>query len=418
MSEILCILLIMYMSLTKIPYETSGSVGWWIAGCYALLITVAFIARNPFQSSKLCFQAIRPALLLKALGLLLGLPYKLDYSDFTASQIVAQENFQNILFDIAAFIVGAFFITKLNLYRTKTFGRFSLSVMPVCLFLARLTGKSVHGSYLSVFGILSFTVFMIFAPYAAAYSFCDTSIKNPLNRNLTALSGNELLYLFILMLTAILSGKVNHEYGLVLVFTGAVGGLLFILYGRSTFSKICLSCIAVWMAVLVTMTSTKVKTKIMVMNNLANAWDNGNLMGGEATQLYYFFLRVKGAGFYGFGSGQLSEKLYPTALNDYVFTTLIYNHGLLTGFLAFILASAMCRAILRSNITDRYDGIINQSIAIIFGAIYILSFFGCLGALPLSGISPLFISSTGHSMEIAGALLLGMAAGLSRKSTG
>jgi cell division protein FtsW (lipid II flippase) len=164
----------------------------------------------------------------------------------------------------------------------------------------------------------------------------------------------------------------NHEYGLVLIFTGAVGGLLFILYWRSTFSKICLSCIAVWMSVLVTMTSSKVKTRIMVMNNLSNAWDNGNLLGGEATQLYYFFLRVKGAGFYGFASGQLSERLYPTALNDYVFTTLIYNHGLLTGFLAFLLATAMCRAILRSHITERSDGIMNQGTAIIIGAIYIL----------------------------------------------
>lgn len=418
MSEILCILLVMYMSLMRIPYGISGSVGWWIAGCYALLITAAFIVRNPFQRSKLRFHAIRPTLLLKALGLMLGLPYRLNYSDFTAAQTVAQENFQNILFDIAAFIMGVLFIRKLNLYRTKTFGRFSLLVMPLCLLLARLTGKAVHGSYLSVFGILSFTVFMIFAPYAAAYSFCDTTIKNPLNRHLTALSGNELLYLFILLMTAILSGKMNHEYGLVLIFTGAVGGLLFILYGRSTFSKICLSCIAVWMSVLVTMTSSKVKTRIMVMNNLSNAWDNGNLLGGEATQLYYFFLRVKGAGFYGFGSGQLSERLYPTALNDYVFTTLIYNHGLLTGFLAFLLATAMCRAILRSNITDRYDGIINQSIAIIFGAIYILSFFGNLGSLPLSGVSPIFIASAGHSMEVAGAMLLGMAAGLSGKSAG
>ena len=90
----------------------------------------------------------------------------------------------------------------------------------------------------------------------------------------------------------------------------------------------------------------------------------------------------------------------------------------MTGFLAFLLATAMCRAILRSNITDRYDGIINQSIAIIFGAIYILSFFGNLGSLPLSGVSPIFIASAGQSMEVAGAMLLGMAAGLSGKSAG
>ena len=407
----------MYMTLMKIPDGAPQTIRIWVAGCYVLLVLAAFITANPLRRHDRRFSALRPALILKALGLMLGLPYTLNNSDMIAAQLAARESFLNLLLDVAAYIIGMCFTAKLRIYRTKTFGRFSLFIMPVCLILARLTGRSVHGSYLSVFGILSFSVFMIFAPFAAAYSFCDTGFKNPFTRHLTALSGNELLYLLILILTAVLSGKVNHEYGLVLVFTGAVGGLLFILYGRSTFSKICLSCTAVWMAVLVTMTSTKVRTRIMVMNNLANAWDNGNLMSGEATQLYYFFLRVKGAGFYGFGNGQLSERLYPTALNDYAFTALIYNHGLITGFLSFFLASSMCRAVLQNSVTERYDGIINQSIAIIFGSIYILSFFGNLGSVPLSGVSPLFLASAGHSMELAGTALLGMAAGVLRKPT-
>ena len=361
--------------------------------------------------------AARLALILKALGLMIGFSYAVNSKDYISSEAALLGNFKTIPLDLAFFVGAYCFIKKTTLYRKRLFGWFSIMIMPAYLILARLTSAPRYGSYLSAFGILSFSICMLFAPFAAAYSFCDTKIRNPFFGRLTSLSGNELLYLFILGLIAVLSGKVNHEYGLVLIFTGAVGGLTFIMYGRSTFSKLCLSCIAVWMAILVTMTSEKVQTRFKVTRDLASAWDNGNLLSGEATQLYYFFLRVKGAGFYGYGSGQLSKALYPTAENDYAFTTLIYNHGLLTGFLAFFIAVMMCLALLRNESPDRYANLITQSIAIIFGSIYILSFFGNIGSIPLSGISPLFLASAGHSMDAAGAALLGISAALTIKDS-
>lgn len=101
-----------------------------------------------------------------------------------------------------------------------------------------------------------------------------------------------------------------------------------------------------------------------------------------------------------------------TAENDYIFTTLIYNHGLLIGVLAFLIAMAMCRYIMRTQTASRYDTVLIQSIGIIFGAIYITSFFGNVGSIPLTGISAGFLAGAGRSMDAAGAILLGIVAGV------
>ncbi|MDO4804504.1 MAG: hypothetical protein Q4A32_06775 [Lachnospiraceae bacterium] len=411
MIETLFLITILYMVLITLPAGIPPSGEAWVISCYGLLILIVLITKHWERKKHRHLQAMRLALCLKAIGLIVSFSYKLSGIGLAEIQAVARSEFMTILLDAACFVVGIRFAANAALCHNPVFGWFSMLVMPLHLLLARFTSAPIHGSYLSAFGILSFSVCMAFAPFAAAYSFCDTRFKNPFSKRLTSISGNELGFLLLLVLLAGISGKVNHEYGLVLVFVGAVGGFVFILYGRSTFSKIALSLCAFLTANLVTLTSTKVQTRLSTMRSLADAWNNGNL-SGEATQLYYFFLRVKGAGFYGYGSGQLSQSLYPTALNDYIFVTIFYNYGVITGFLAFALAIMMCWSILRNETRNRYDGIVNQSIAILFGAIYILSFYGNLGSIPLTGVSPLFMASAGHTMDAAAAWLLGISAGL------
>lgn len=411
MLEIMFLVTILFMVLTTLPADIPSSGEIWVISGYGLLILIALIAKHLERKKHCNLQAMRLALCLKALGLMVSFSYKLPGTGLAEIQEAARGELLTILVDVVCFAVGIRFSANAALCHNPVFGWVSMAVMPMHLLLARITAAPIHGSYLSAFGILSFSVCMAFAPFAAAYSFCDTRFKNPFSKRLTSISGNELIFLFLLVLLAGISGKVNHEYGLVLVFVGAVGGFIFMLYGRSTLSKIALSLSAFLTANLVTLTSTKVQTRLSTMRNLADAWNNGSL-SGEATQLYYFFLRVKGAGFYGYGSGQLSQSLYPTALNDYIFATIIYNYGLITGFLAFALAVMMCCSILQTETRNRYDGIVNQSIAILFGAIYILAFFGNLGSVPLTGVSPLFLASAGHTMDAAAAWLLGISAGL------
>lgn len=95
--------------------------------------------------------------------------------------------------------------------------------------------------------------------------------------------------------------------------------------------------------------------------------------------------------------------------------TLIYNHGLLIGVLSFLIAIAMCRTIMRTPTGNRYDTVLVQSIGITLASIYIISFFGNLGSLPLTGVSAVFLAGAGRSMDAAGAILLGIAAGVAEQ---
>lgn len=393
------------------PESLPSSVKLLVLATYGFLGATSFISVPVQNVKKTKLDLFRSMLLLKAIGCIIAFPYY--YLEENAEKMSAAVREQLLISVISAalFVLGRVVLPKLRIFHSVRLGYAALFMVPGALLLARLTGPNTYGSYLSVGGILVFSICMVLMPPATAAAFSDMRTVNRLNPRLTALSGGELIFILTLGVIAVLSGKVNHEYGIVMIFVGCLGGLVFFMYGRSAGSKVIFSLTAVGLSLYVLQTSAKVMTRLSVILHLKEQWNRGHL-SGEATPLYFFMLRVRGAGFYGYGNAMLSRKLYPTALNDYIFTTMIYNHGLILGILAFLLAISMCRQIMRTPAIGRFDTILVQSIGITMASIYITSFLGNIGSMPLTGISPVFLASAGRSMDAAGALMLGVAAGV------
>lgn len=409
----ICIIAL-HMAVT-FPAELTAGVKLWSLGSFGILALASLLSAFAQAIKRRDMTLFRNMLLMKAIGFMITFSYAFLEEEKTAMITAIRSQILTASMSIALFFVLKYIIACFRFYRSTALGYAALAGVPVFLLLARLLGRETHGSYLSILGILVFSLCMVLMPFATAAAFSDMRTVNFLDPKLTAVSGGELIYIIVLAGIAFLSGKVNHEYGIVLIFVGCLGGLIFFMYGRSTGSKLFFSATAVFLSLYVTMTSTKVAGRLSVILHLRDQWNRGHL-SQEATQLYYFLLRIRGAGFYGYGNAMLSSNLYPTAENDYIFMTLIYNHGLLIGVLSFLLTIAVCRIIMRTQTGNRYDTVLVQSIGITLAAIYIISFFGNLGSLPLTGISAVFLAGAGRSMDAAGAIMLGIAAGVADKS--
>ena len=410
LTTITIFIIALHMAVT-FPTGLATEVKLWSLGGFALLGLVSLLSALTQAVKGHDMTLLRSILLMKAIGFMITFSYDFLEEDSIVMITAIRSQIITGVMSITLYMLLRRLISNFRFYRFKALGYAALAGIPVSLFLSRLTGPETNGSYLSVFGVLVFSICMILMPFAAAATFSDMSTVNVFDPKLTAVSGGELIFIGTLAVIAVLSGKMNHEYGIVMIFVGCLGSLIFFMYGRSTGSKLFFSAAAVLLSLYVTMTSTKVAERLSIILHLKDQWNRGHL-SREATQLYFFMLRIHGAGFYGYGNAMLSRKLYPTAENDYIFTALIYNHGLLIGILAFLIAMAMCRNIMRTQTVDRYDTILVQSISIIFGSIYIASFFGNVGSMPLTGISAIFLSGAGRSMDAAGAILLGIVSGI------
>lgn len=408
----ICIIAL-HMAVT-FPAGLTAGVKLWSLGSFGILALASLLSAFAQAIKRRDMTLFRNMLLMKAIGFMITFSYALLEEEKTAMNTAIRSQILTASMSIALFFVLKCIIARFRFYRSTALGYTALAGVPIFLILARLLGPNTHGSYLSVFGILVFSLCMVLMPFATAAAFSDMRTVNFLDPKLTAVSGGELIYIIVLAGIAFLSGKVNHEYGIVLIFVGCLGGLIFFMYGRSTGSKLFFSTTAVFLSLYVTMTSAKVAGRLSVILHLRDQWNRGHL-SQEATQLYFFLLRIRGAGFYGYGNAMLSRNLYPTAENDYIFMTLIYNHGLLIGVLSFLIAIAMCRTIMRTPTGNRYDTVLVQSIGITLASIYIISFFGNLGSLPLTGFSAVFLAGAGRSMDAAGAILLGIAAGVAEQ---
>ena len=409
-STITIFIIALHMAVT-FPAELTADVKLWSLGGFGFLALMSLLSIFTQAVKGRDMTIFRSMLLMKAIGFMIAFSYDFLEDDAPTMITAIRSQISTAALSIALFTLFGRILLQFRFYRHKAFGYTALAGMPLALLLARLTGPATNGSYLSVFGVLVFSVCMVLMPFAAAAAFSDMHTVNLIDPKLTAVSGGELIFIIALAFIAFMSGKMNHEYGIVMIFVGCLGGLVFFMYGRSTGSKLFFSVAAVLLSLYVTMTSTKVAGRLSVILHLKDQWNRG-YPSQEAVPLYYFMLRIRGAGFYGYGNAMLSRKLYPTAENDYIFTTLIYNHGLLIGVLAFLIAMAMCRYIMRTQTASRYDTVLIQSIGIIFGAIYITSFFGNVGSIPLTGISAGFLAGAGRSMDAAGAILLGIVAGV------
>ncbi len=410
LTAITIFIIALHMAVT-FPTGLTTETKLWSLGGFALLALVSLISAFMQEVKRRDMPLLQNMLLMKAIGFMVTFSYAFLEEDAAAMITVIRSQILTAAISTALFFVLKRVIARFRFYRSTALGYAALAGVPIFLLLARILGPETHGSYLSVFGILVFSLCMILMPFATAAAFSDTRTVNFLDPKLTAVSGGELIYIVVLAGIAFLSGKVDHEYGIVLIFVGCLGGLIFLMYGRSTGSKLLFSATALFLSMYVTMTSTKVAGRLSVILHLKDQWNRGHL-SQEATQLYFFLLRVRGAGFYGYGNAMLSRNLYPTAENDYIFMTLIYNHGLLIGILSFLIAIAMCRTIMLTPTGNRYDTVLVQSLGITLAAIYIISFGGNLGSLPLTGISAVFLAGSGRSMDAAGAVLLGVAAGV------
>lgn len=413
LTTITIFIIALHMSVT-FPTGLTTETKLWSLGGFTFLALVSLLSAFIQAVKGRDMTLLQKMLLMKAIGFMITFSYDFLEDDKTAMITAIRNQILTAAMSIALFFILKRIIARFRFYRSTVLGYVALAGVPIFLLLARLFGPETHGSYLSIFGILVFSLCMVLMPFATAAAFSDMRTVNFLDPKLTAVSGGELIYIIALAGIAFLSGKINHEYGIVLIFVGCLGGLIFFMYGRSTGSKLLFSATAVFLSLYVTMTSTKVAGRLSVILHLRDQWNRGHL-SQEATQLYFFLLRVRGAGFYGYGNAMLSRKLYPTAENDYIFMALIYNHGLLIGVLSFLIAIAMCRTIMRTPTRNRYDTVLVQSLGITLAAIYIISFFSNLGSLPLTGISAVFMAGAGRSMDAAGAILLGIAAGVAEQ---
>lgn len=304
---------------------------------------------------------------------------------------------------IGVFVLVSLLICHTKIYRIRALNVLLAVVLPLAMIGARLTGRKVGGSYLTIFGVMLFGLVLAGFPFVTA-ALLTTEEKRYVGSDVKKMPWN-LALLLLYEGVLFLGCAIVNEYGLLLVI-GITGSLLFWLRCKSLWTKVSYSVTCMASALFIALKVGHISQRFEVMVDPVHT---SNKKAAET--ILYLFRNLPRTGFWGNSIGDLSRAIYRQLDTDHVTVLLMNDYSVVLAVLVIILMMLFGKWLFKLEPgLCSYDRYLNLTAAIVFTTILVMHVASNLGSFITSGVGMPFISR--GSVNVMYVVLAGIHTGL------
>lgn len=197
----------------------------------------------------------------------------------------------------------------------------------------------------------------------------------------------------VVVMISLLFMVLQTDLGSALIFFGIAITMLYISTSNSKYVIGCFLLLAVGAII-----SYKLFGHVRVRVNIwLDPWSDFN---GKGYQLAQSLMAIASGGFLGSGIGLGYPKLIPVQMSDFIFSAIVEELGIITGFGIIILYFLLFYRCMRAAIfvEDRFSQLLAVGYSTMLACQVLVIIGGVIGAIPLTGITLPIISYGGTSM--------------------
>lgn len=410
MIVIICVAFSIALYIWTVASITYGTIYPMLGYTLGLMLVMLFVVDGYIICSN---KRVRQGVMI--LGAILNLRLSVAYCTWTMPDTQGQDKIsrwsmlkstglQEVVMVIGVFVLVSLIICHTKIYRIRALNvLLTVVLLPMAMVAARLTGKKVGGSYLTIFGVMLFGLVLAGFPFVAAAlltmdenRYVGSDVKK-MPWNLALL----LLYEGVLFLGC----AIVNEYGLLLVI-GITGSFLFWLRCKSLWTKVSYSVTCMASALFIALKVGHISQRFEVMVDPVNTTN-----AKAAETVLYMFRNLPRTGFWGNSIGDLPRAIYRQLDTDHVTVLLMNDYSVVLAVLVIILMMLFGRWMFKLEPgLCSYDRYLNLSAAIVFMTVLVMHVASNLGSFITAGVGMPFISR--GSVNVMYGVLAGIHIGL------
>lgn len=409
MIVIICVAFCIALYIWTVASITYGTIYPMLGYTLGLMLVMLFVVDGYIICSN---KRVRQGVMI--LGVFLNLRLSVAYCTWTMPDTQGQDKIsrwsmlkstglQEVVMVIGVFVLVSLIICHTKIYRIRALNVLLTVVLPMAMVAARLTGKKVGGSYLTIFGVMLFGLVLAGFPFVTAAlltmdenRYVGSDVKK-MPWNLALL----LLYEGVLFLGC----AIVKEYGLLLVI-GITGSLLFWLRCKSIWTKVYYSVTCMASALFIALKVGHISKRFEIMMDPVHT---SNKKAAET--VLYVFRNLPRTGFWGNSIGDLPRAIYRQLDTDHVTVLLMNDYSVVLAVLVIILVMLLGRWMFKLEPgLCSYDRYLNLTAAIVFSTVVVMHVASNLGSFITAGVGMPFISR--GSVNVMYGVLAGIHAGL------
>lgn len=409
MIVIICVAFCIALYIWTVASITYGTIYPMLGYTLGLMLVMLFVVDGYIICSN---KRVRKGVMM--LGVYLNLRLSVAYCTWTMPDTQGKDKIsrwsmlkstglQEVVLVIGVFVLVSLLICHTKIYRIRALNVLLAMVLPLAMIGARLTGKKVGGSYLTIFGVMLFGLVLAGFPFVTA-ALLTTEEKRYVGSDVKKMPWN-LALLLLYEGVLFLGCAIVNEYGLLLVI-GITGSLLFWLRCKSLWTKVCYSVTCMASALFIALKVGHISQRFEVMVDPVHT---SNAKAAET--VLYIFRNLPRTGFWGNSIGDLSRAIYRQLDTDYVTVLLMNDYSVVLAVLVIILMMLFGKWLFKLEPgLCSYDRYLNLTAAIVFTTILVMHVASNLGSFITSGVGMPFISR--GSVNVMYAVLAGIHTGL------
>lgn len=409
MIVIICVAFCIALYIWTVASITYGTIYPMLGYTLGLMLVMLFVVDGYIICSN---KRVRKGVMM--LGVYLNLRLSVAYCTWTMPDTQGKDKIsrwsmlkstglQEVVLVIGVFVLVSLLICHTKIYRIRALNVLLAMVLPLAMIGARLTGKKVGGSYLTIFGVMLFGLVLAGFPFVTA-ALLTTEEKRYVGSDVKKMPWN-LALLLLYEGVLFLGCAIVNEYGLLLVI-GITGSLLFWLRCKSLWTKVCYSVTCMASALFIALKVGHISQRFEVMVDPVHT---SNAKAAET--VLYIFRNLPRTGFWGNSIGDLSRAIYRQLDTDHVTVLLMNDYSVVLAVLVIILMMLFGKWLFKLEPgLCSYDRYLNLTAAIVFTTILVMHVASNLGSFITSGVGMPFISR--GSVNVMYAVLAGIHTGL------
>lgn len=409
MIVIICVAFCIALYIWTVASITYGTIYPMLGYTLGLMLVMLFVVDGYIICSN---KRVRKGVMI--LGVFLNLRLSVAYCTWTMPDTQGKDKISRwsmlkstglweVVLVIGVFVLVSLLICHTKIYRIRALNVLLAMVLPLAMIGARLTGKKVGGSYLTIFGVMLFGLVLAGFPFVTA-ALLTTEEKRYVGSDVKKMPWN-LALLLLYEGVLFLGCAIVNEYGLLLVI-GITGSLLFWLRCKSLWTKVCYSVTCMASALFIALKVGHISQRFEVMVDPVHT---SNAKAAET--VLYIFRNLPRTGFWGNSIGDLSRAIYRQLDTDHVTVLLMNDYSVVLAVLVIILMMLFGKWLFKLEPgLCSYDRYLNLTAAIVFTTILVMHVASNLGSFITSGVGMPFISR--GSVNVMYAVLAGIHTGL------
>lgn len=409
MIVIICVAFCIALYIWTVASITYGTIYPMLGYTLDLMLVMLFVVDGYIICSN---KRVRKGVMM--LGVLLNLRLSVAYCTWTMPDTQGKDKISRwsmlkstglweVVLVIGVFVLVSLLICHTKIYRIRALNVLLAVVLPLAMIGARLTGKKVGGSYLTIFGVMLFGLVLAGFPFVTA-ALLTTEEKRYVGSDVKKMPWN-LALLLLYEGVLFLGCAIVNEYGLLLVI-GITGSLLFWLRCKSLWTKVCYSVTCMASALFIALKVGHISQRFEVMVDPVHT---SNAKAAET--VLYLFRNLPRTGFWGNSIGDLPRAIYRQLDTDHVTVLLMNDYSVVLAVLVIILMMLFGKWLFKLEPgLCSYDRYLNLTAAIVFTTILVMHVASNLGSFITSGVGMPFISR--GSVNVMYAVLAGIHTGL------